>query len=347
VEVGDGGQADGGVARRGWGGGEVGRKVGAHCERPSAREGERRAEEGYRRRRGRPAIALTLPPQPDYYAASMDALLRETIGVTRATWSEAFVALYAFGSVVRGETDEWSDLDVCLVRHPSDEGRLAAREWFRSLKSAFGWRVDPTILPVTALCEDATWQIAFLLLCLRERSWLLLGDDIRTDILSPPDRWLTLDNCSAPLRFLRMLYGIPRDRPVPRSLPALDCAAGRALPNGNLAWTVASTALNILRVIANLGAGTFSDSRCGLPADLRSQGEHGFALICEQALSLRPCVPRFAALADVPVPVLRVAASVPPMAERLYDMMADREVHDPSWEQPKHTARGVGDSLDG
>ena len=262
----------------------------------------------------------------------MSTLLDRAVDITKSIWSDAFIALYAYGSIVRGEADDWSDIDMCLIRRPCDEHRLAARAWFRTLKDTLGDKIDPTVLPMVALHESAAWHIACTLHCLRDQSWFLLGRDIRARILAPSDHWLRLDNCQAPLRMLRALCEIPCDQPLSRPMRAPRCTLDRSVLNGNIAWAVSGAVVCVLRAIVNIQTGIFSNGRRSLSAELRSLGERDLMALCEEALELRGQVPRFAPLTSMPPAVPHLAWSLSALADRLFDTMTAHGLRDPSYQ---------------
>ena len=52
------------------------------------------------------------------------------------------VRVYLFGSLARGQTHRWSDVDIAVVHEPFDESRARERRRVRSLREDFDVPID-------------------------------------------------------------------------------------------------------------------------------------------------------------------------------------------------------------
>jgi hypothetical protein len=259
-------------------------------------------------------------------------ILQQVADVTRSCWSDEFVALYAYGSLTRGDLDDWSDIDLCLIARPGDAGYERRREWANSPAwETVGRRVDPLALSTDDLGPSASWGYAGFAHCLLANSRLLLGEDFRPLIAQPTEHKLRLCAGWAALHWVRAVYSIPLGQRLPHSLPelALDEEPGSL---GNVAWRVATTILHQLRAIVLLETGVFCESKQAIRDELVRRGEERLATHCEDILALRKETPRFGPLPEVPTRLVRLAAAIPELTCRVLDSLARHGLEDPSYE---------------
>jgi predicted nucleotidyltransferase len=276
-------------------------------------------------------------------SGDISGLIERVVEHTRSCVGEDFVALYAYGSYARGGMDEWSDLDLCLVLKPSDRYLASLRGWATrasEMSDATGVRVDPIGLSTDHLGEDVPWDKAFLLWNLQDNSILLLGEDVRALMRAPSKEKLRLSAADSALRLVRSIYGIPREQPVPRFLPAPDLS----LPcetYGNIGRAVAHTVVQGLRALVVLGTGAPCEEKRRLPEVLKRLGEDSLAAYCADALALRQEIPAFAPLQTVPPRVRKLSECIPGLAGRLLVALSEHGLTDPSWKPEASGAPGA------
>lgn len=257
-------------------------------------------------------------------------LVDRVVDTTRLWDAEGFVALYAFGSFVRDDLDEWSDLDVCLMR--KNDALSYARGWMAQMYDAFGFKVDAIALSLANIGEQASWDVSCFLRGLRENSKLLLGEDVRALIRMPSEHKLRLSVSWVALSCVRRLYSIRREDPLPESLSVPDIFPSRPLAGGNIAWQVATTVVQLLRGIVFLETGVLCEGKSQIYGELRRWGDKSLVSHCTDAIELRREVPRFAPLEQVPPRLSRLRAVLPKLVSRLFMGLAAHGLKDPSYE---------------
>jgi predicted nucleotidyltransferase len=262
-----------------------------------------------------------------------DELIQQVIALTREHAVEHFLALYAWGGALTGETDPWSDLDVCLVLAdaPKDEPTLA-KDWKLSICDEFEPRVDPSAVLMEQLSADAHWRYAGYQFGLRRTGRLLLGTDIRGQIADPTARKLCLSTVNLAFLCLRRLYSVSRDKPMPDPLPPPDPRLALYLPaSGNVAWQIVTALLQILRTLLALD-GVFVETKRQIGPALREAGRLELADWCDRAQALRKTVSRTDEMDEIPPAVQSLAEALPDLFRQLLNEMSSRGLKDPSYE---------------
>jgi predicted nucleotidyltransferase len=259
-------------------------------------------------------------------------LLQQVVELTRSCWTEHFVALYAYGSYVRGEMDAWSDLDVCLVRKALDAARGEGQAWATKIGEAFNQRVDPVGLDASNMGQDATWDVAPLLRSLRENSRLLMGEDVRARIPEPAAHKLRLGVSWSALRWVRNLYSIPRERPLGPSLPPLSLSLDTEIRGGSVAWGTATAVVQLVRALAFIETGVFCEEKRLLREHFVRMGDAALAHHSSDLIALRQEAPRFGPLEQIPLRLQHLAEAIPRLTSRLLEGLAKHGLEDPSWE---------------
>ena len=262
-----------------------------------------------------------------------DDVTARVVKLTRKSKVEGFVALYLWGSVASGETDAWSDLDVCLVHDVAgDDAADAARDWMFDVLDAFEYKVDPTAVPLAALGRAADWKYASYAWGLTYGARRLLGADIRARIAPPKEANLRL--CALNLAFLslRRVYGLPREKPFPARPEQPDPRCAFPTPwHGNFAWQNVTAVQHMLRAIQYFESGVLCLAKPELLARLRALGEEEMASAGEAAMRVRRTLPRVAPLAKVPPALAHLIEAVPAVHARLRKSMARLGLRDPSY----------------
>jgi len=272
-------------------------------------------------------------------ASEWDELIGQVVALTREHAIEHFVALYAWGGALAGETDPWSDLDVCLVQaDAAGQDSDAAKDWKLSISDEFEPRVDPSAVLMGQLGTDAHWRYAGYPWGLLRTGRLLLGDDIRGRIAEPTPRKLCLSTVSLAFLCLRRLYAISRDKPMPDPLPPLDLRLARCMPApGNVAWQIVTSLLQGLRALLALD-GVFVGTKRQIGPALLQAGRPELAEWCDRVQALRKTVPRtddmdgVDVVDEIPPPVQPFAEALPGLLHLLLAEMSSRGLKDPSFE---------------
>lgn len=266
-------------------------------------------------------------------------LISRVVDLTRSCWAEDWVVLYAYGSFVRGGMDEWSDIDVCLIRK-SANALSSTRSWMTQMYDTFDFQVDPVSLSIDNIGQNAPWEISVILLDLLESSRLLLGEDVRAFISVPTQHKLRLNMSYIALSCVRRLYSIPREDPLPEPLSIPDISPARQSPGGHIVWQVATTVIQLLRAIIFLEMGVICQRKICIHQYLQRQGEELLASYCADVLELRKKVPRFGPLEQVPPLLERLSLVIPGLTSRLFEGLTRHGLVDPSYE-PGHPLRVV------
>ncbi len=238
------------------------------------------------------------------------------------------IALYLYGSVLRGEADAWSDVDLCLIFPDTPTAWTECPRWANRLLQESAFRVDPLVLCETTLGADAPVELAVARACLLRNSRLLIGEEVRDRVAPPSPRVLALDACACALRWVRQAYEIPPETDFPERPAALDPARVAPSALGNAAWRVYMTTLHLLRALVLLTSGELPESKAALlRAASQSLGEPA-GQCCVDATALRRTLPRFDALPHWPPELPRLGRALPALAEQVRSHMRRRELAD-------------------
>ena len=251
---------------------------------------------------------------------------------TDGCWDHGLVALCAHGSFVDGEPDEWSDLDLCLLRENSEEALSAGRRWATTISQELGPIADPMLLPLDALSPCAHWGIATFAWSLRHRSRLLRGRDVRPQIAEPSEQMLLVNALSLALLCVRRIYEIDRGNELPAVLGPVSLEPDRSLPGGHMTWQLYTAAIQLLRAIVFLEDRCFCPAKSRLREHLAAAGDRELRAALALASRTRAAVPRFEAVVEVPACARPLAVTIPKLCARLRDNMASRGLPDPSHE---------------
>ena len=259
-----------------------------------------------------------------------DDLQAAVVELSRPYLDRGLVALYAHGSAAGGETDAWSDLDLGLIREPSEEAHLAAREWLLEVEKRFEHRVDPLAASRDELAAN-TWMLTYLRHSLLARSRLLLGQDIRSEIARPSEHFMRLSVAYVGMTWLRRFYDIirfePFALPTDRPAQALD-----DFPHGNAAWQFSAGLMQLVRATLFLETRRYCEGRKEVLALARQQGDGRLVAWVEEALAVRREFPRFGEIPTDSERLARLAEAIPELAERFLAALAAHDLVDPTYE---------------
>lgn len=259
----------------------------------------------------------------------MNDLVASVTASTEPYLDRGVVALYVHGSQVGGDTDAWSDLDVCYVHEPTDDARRVMFEWRRVIDVQFGYRVDGVGVSTVQLAAPG-WRHAYLRRSLLARARLLLGRDVRPSILPATAEELCVGVAFVGMTWLRRFYDMPRWEPFPADLSGRAPAPLDPFPYGTAAWQYATGVLQLLRALVMLSAGHFCETRAELLATLEATGESTSVDLVRTASDLRERFPRFEPVDPLDPALAPLAEAVPVLAERLRVAMAAQVLADPS-----------------
>jgi hypothetical protein len=263
-----------------------------------------------------------------------DDLICRVVNLTREARLNYLVALYVWGSVVTGDTDPWSDLDVCpIVEGGPGHDPAGIRGWAMDVEETFECRVDPTFMPLSGLGCDADWEHASYQWGLLHRSRLILGRDIRNQVCEPTLIKRQLCSCFLACLCVRRLYGLNRAMPLPEALSTPDPKSAWPTPHhGNFAWQTVTAVLQMARAIVFLRTDSLPATKRGIPECLRACGEADLASFCEQALVIGRTISRHEIMPEIPPSVEPLAAAMPVVFRRLVHTMDAYGLKDPSYE---------------
>jgi len=256
-------------------------------------------------------------------------LLPQVLVLTEPYLGRGFVALYAHGSVVTGEMDHWSDLDLCVIRE--DDALPALREWNDRVDAEFGHALDPMAAPIGQLGADGDWHVAVARCVLHASGRLLLGEDVRDRIAPATPYLIGLTAANTGVTWLRRFLDLFRIYHLPERVDDLPAVPLEYWPFGNAAYQAAMGTLQLLRALAETRTGVFNSRRSQLVATVAELRPdlHPWAL---KALAARQRYPRYEPV-EADAPDLReLLENIPALGQMLLDQMAELGLPDPTYE---------------
>jgi len=245
-------------------------------------------------------------------------LLTPLVEETRSMWNDECVALYVYGSAVRGNMDAWSDLDLLLICKDTEKSRPFFQEWYKRVRDVALPRpitVDASVIRVPYLKEPNV-DYGSMLLSLKDDSWLLLGDDVRSEIVTPSQELLRQVVLDSMWRYVINRYGLPND-PLPATLPPLEISCEAEPTKWSPAWQVSMTVIQILRAFLFFETGALHHKKGDLLPAFQKFGDEGLADICAKALQCRKIFPRMGAIRKLAPPLPELVDVVPKLVSRL------------------------------
>lgn len=261
-----------------------------------------------------------------------DHLIHEVVALTRRLGQGNFLALYAYGSAVRGDADDWSDLDVFLISRDGDEALRRTREWMQQVYDRFQFQVDPIAMAHGGLGAGVPDEYASFLWSLRKCSRLLWGKAMIEEACLPTFEQLQRAAVQVALLCIRRLYSTSRDRPIPDALPLPDAARCQDCPAGNYVWQVVTAIVQSLRALLTVEGGGYCESKSEIADRLRARGEFGLAGLCDTARQIRGRVPRMGPVDRIPSSLATLRQAIPVIYGRLRRAMIKIGMVDPTHE---------------
>lgn len=261
----------------------------------------------------------------------LEKQMAAAVELTRTNATDDFLALYAYGSSVRADADESSDLDLCIVLRSSDTAIASLRSWAVRMEEAFGSRADAAGLFTSNMGDDATWDVSFLLHALRANSRLLVGEDVRYLIGKPSEHKTQINVALVALATLRRLYSLDFENELPERLPRLDISHVNSDSPHGAAWQVYSCVMQNLRAILYLESGVFAESRVDICQQLEGCDEPFLIGLVSKTVELRAKAPRFDRSGDASDVAASLLDCVPDLASRTRDAMDKHRLRDPSF----------------
>jgi len=261
-----------------------------------------------------------------------DHLIHEVVALTRRLDQGTFLALYAYGSAVRGDVDDWSDLDVFLIRRDGPEALQRTREWMQQVYDRFQFQVDPIAMPQGRLGARVPDECACLLWSLKKHSRLLWGKAMIEQVRLPTFEELQRAAVQVALLCIRRLYSISRECPVPEALPLPDAARCQECPAGNYVWQVVTAIVQSLRALLTVEGGGYCDSKSEIVDRLRARGEFSLAGLYDTAKDIRDRVPRMEPVEEIPSSLETLRQAIPVVYGRLRRAMITIGMADPTHE---------------
>lgn len=261
-----------------------------------------------------------------------DRLIQEIVALTQRLDGGTFFALYAYGSAVRGDADDWSDLDVVLIRRDGPEALRQAREWMQQVYDRFQFQVDPISMAEGCLGTRVPDEYASFVWSLKKHSRLLWGKEMIEEACLPMFDQLQRAAVQVALLCIRRLYSISRERPIPDALPLPDTARCQDCPAGNYVWQVVTTIVQSLRALLTVEGGGYCESKSEIADRLRTRGELRLAELCGMARDVRDRVPRMSAVDKIPPSLGILRKATPVIYARLRRAMRAIGMVDPTHE---------------
>lgn len=225
--------------------------------------------------------------------ASSNDIILEVVRSTEDVVGAHCVALYTYGSIVRQEVDEWSDLDVLLVRDAAEEGLQRCRKWMGYLYERYKCVVDPMVLPELSLVSGTDAGIAGFAWALKTDAALLLGMDVRERVPWPSVRALQFSAADIAVLSVRRLYMMPRDMNIPPEVPAYRASMSGTCPAGSWVWQLVAATYQLCRAIVVLSQGRLYAHKDTLVKAVEQTGDAALVSALAAVKKVRGSLPRW------------------------------------------------------
>jgi predicted nucleotidyltransferase len=227
-----------------------------------------------------------------------DEVIPNVMRATEDIVGKYCVALYQYGSTAKGRIDGWSDIDVLLVRDPSEEGLEKSRRWMSWVYEKYQHLVDPIALSELALVCGTDTSIAGFVWALKIDAIFLLGRDIRDQLPWPSVEAMQRTAVEVAVLSVRRLYMISHDAKMPRVVPAYQPRMSGACLAGNWAWQLVTATHQLSRAIIALNQGRLCTTKDALSEAVNEIGDAALASALAAAACVRARVPRWGDLAE-------------------------------------------------
>ncbi len=229
----------------------------------------------------------------DCIMASSDDIIQEVVRSTEDMVGAHCVALYTYGSIVKGAVDEWSDIDVLLVRDAAEEGLQRCRKWMGYLYERYKCVVDPMVLRELSLVTGTDASIASFAWALKTKAVLLLGMDVRERVPWPSVRALQVSAADIAVLSMRRLYMMPQDMNVPPEVPEYRPGMSGTCPAGSWIWQLVAAAYQLCRAIMVLSQGRLYAPKDALVKAVEQTGDAALVSALAAAKKVRGSLPRW------------------------------------------------------